>query len=200
MAPPAATTAANNSPPHPLDATTVIEVAGELVDQIGPEALSLSGIARELGVTQPALYRHVDDLASLWRGLGLATRALLADHLADAAVGLSGPEAMKAVAGAWRQFARRHPGRYRSTDRYAVAGDADLEQAANRTVGVLEKALRGFDLPDHERRHAAHSLRSALHGFVMYELSDGHPDPDHLDTSFDRMVEHLSTAFAAIDR
>lgn len=179
----------------PLDTALVMATAGELVDRVGAEGLSLSAIARELGVTQPALYRHVDDLADLWRGLGLSTRALLADELADAAIGLTGEEALRAVAGAWRSFARRHPGRYRSTDRYAVAGDPALEAAAHRTIGVLDAALRGFDLDDTERRFAANTVRSALHGFVAYELGDGHPEPDRLDEAFERLVDHLAAAF-----
>lgn len=179
-----------------LDTATVVSVAGTLVDQIGPERLTLSLIARELGVTQPAVYRHVEDLAAMWRALGLSTRALLADELAEAAVGTTGHEAVEAVAHAWRRFAHQHPGRYRSADRYAVAGDESLERAAHRTIGVLEQALQGFGLPDEERRYAADTLRSALHGFVAYELGDGHPDPDRLDASYDRMIAHLCRAFS----
>jgi len=146
-------------------------------------------------VTQPALYRHVDGLADVWRELGLATRATLADQLAEASVGRTGPDAVAAVAAAWRDFGATHPGRYRSADRYAVAGDAALEAAAHRTIGVLERALQGFDLSGDELRFAADTLRSALHGFVSYELGDGHPDPDRVDGSFDRLVDHLCTAF-----
>lgn len=182
-------------PSRRLDTATVVRVAGTLVDQLGPEELSLSLIARELGVTQPAVYRHVEDLAAMWRALGLSTRSLLADELAEAAVGKTGHEAVEAVAQAWRRFAHEHPGRYRSADRYAVAGDESLERAARRTIGVLEQALQGFDLPEEERRHAADTLRSALHGFVAYELGDGHPDPDRVDASYDRMIGHLCQAF-----
>jgi AcrR family transcriptional regulator len=180
-----------------LDTQVIVAAAGDFVDAFGPESLTLTKIAEQLDVTQPALYRHVDGLADVWRELGLATRATLAERLAEASVGRTGPDAVAAVATAWRAFGRQHPGRYRSADRYAVASDPALEAAANRTIRVLERSLQGFDLADDQCRFAADTLRSSLHGFVSYELGDGHPDPSRVDASFDRLIEHLCTAFTA---
>lgn len=179
---------------RPLDRDGIIEVAGHLVDSAGPEALTLTLIAQTLGVTQPALYRHVGSLAELWRELGLVTRRQLADRLAEATVGHAGLDAVVAVGHAWRRFGTSHPGRYRSTDRFAVAGDPELEAAANHTLDVLARALQSFDLDDVARRDAADTLRSALHGFVSFEIGDGHPDPARVDASFNQMLRHLCAA------
>jgi len=180
-----------------LDTDTVIVTAGDLVDEIGPEELSLTAVADRLGVTQPAMYRHVENLAALWRLLGLDTRDRLATALTEASVGLAGADAISAIAVAWRRFANDHPGRYASTGRHAVAGDPDLEDAAHRTISVLERALTAYGFDDDARRDAAEMIRSSLHGFVSYEIGDGHPDLDRIDASFDRMVHHLIVAFEA---
>ncbi len=189
--------ATNGSPTQPLDLDLIVATAGDYVDEHGPEELTLTKIAEELGVTQPALYRHLGGTSELWKALGLSTRAMLADALAEASVGWSGQDALWAVANAWRAFARRHPGRYRSTDRHAVAGDPSLEEATHRTLTVLARSLRGFELSDADTLAAANTVRAALHGFASFEVSDLHPEPDAVDDSFNSLIEHLCLAFGA---
>lgn len=180
-----------------LDLALIVDAAGGLLDADGPEAMTLTRVAELLGVTQPALYRHVESLPGLWRALGLSTRELLADRLAVASVGRTGPDAVAAVARAWRRFGHEHPGRYRSADRHAVSGDPQLEAAVHRTVEVLELSLRGFALDPVDLSHAAQTLRSALHGFVSYELGHGNPSALDPDDALDHLVDHLCIGFAA---
>lgn len=183
--------------PPALDLDLIVDAAGDLLDAEGPEALTLTRVAEVLGVTQSALYRHVDSLAGLWRSLGLSTRELLAERLAHASVGRTGPDAVAAVAAEWRAFGHQHPGRYRSTDRYAVNGDAQLEAAVHRFIDVLELSLRGFALSAEDLAHAAHTLRSALHGFVLLELGHGNPASLDADASLQQLVDNLCAGFDA---
>ncbi len=183
--------------PQPLDQELIVSTAGDFVDEHGPEELTLTKIAEQLGVTQPALYRHLGGLSDLWRALGISTRGMLADALAEASVGQSGADALRAVAEEWRAFSQRHPGRYRSTDRYAVAGDEGLEKATLRTIHVLARSLRGFGLDDDATIAAAGTLRAALHGFAAFEVGGGHPDPKVVDANFNDLIDHLCLAFSS---
>lgn len=183
-----------------LDTIAVVTAAGDLVDEVGPEELSLTKVAEQLGVTQPALYRHVANLAELWRLLGIDTRARLANELAEASIGLAGGDAIDAIAHAWRRFAVDHPGRYASTGRHAVEGEPELVAAVHRTISVLERALTAYGFDDEARRDAAEMMRSTLHGFASYEIGHGHPDPERLDGSFQRLIHHLTVAFDAEQR
>ncbi len=178
-----------------LDRDTVISIAAEIVDQEGLGALSLKHMAAKAGVTQPALYRHVESLDDVWRALGLAARADLAAALSEATIGLAGADAVHAVANAWRDFGRRYPGRYRSTERWPVSGDAELEAAVQQVVDVLALSLRSYQLPTDDVAHAARLLRSALHGFVSFELGDGHPFTPEIDITFDRLIDMLVAGF-----
>ncbi len=181
-----------------LDRATVLSIAGDLLDESGINELRMSDIADRAGVTQPALYRHVDSVADMWRGLGLATRADLANELASATLGRAGADAVTAVARAWRSFAQSHPGRYRSTERCAVAGDAELEAAVARVLSVLSAALRGFDLDPETTERGALMIRSVLHGFVSFELGDGNVEGLDGDQTFDDLVDMLCTALDAL--
>ena len=175
----------------PLSTEVVVTTAARIADVEGVDAVSLSRVARELGSSQPALYRHIASYDELIRALGLRGRQILATRLVEAAVGLAGDDAVAAMADAWRRMVAEHPGLYAATDRYPCAGDPELEAAVNRVVDVLSLALVAYDLTDRQRVDAARALRSAFHGFAHLELGDGHPLDQDLDDSFDQLVALL---------
>jgi AcrR family transcriptional regulator len=183
--------ASQRRPTGTLDEATVLEMAVRVLEEDGIDHLSLARVARRLGVTQPALYRHVGGFDRLLRRLALEGRVRLRSALTDAAVGRSGDGAVSAVAGAWRKFAHDHPQLYAATDRSPLAGDADNEAAAAAIVRLLTNVISGFGLEDAEAERAAWALRSALHGFVVLENGSGNPASFELDATFDRLVALL---------
>ena len=79
----------------------------------GAEAVSLSGIARELGVSAPALYRYFRGRDALLSALIEEAYGDLADALAAAAAGRRSPATrFRAVAAAYRAWALANPRRY----------------------------------------------------------------------------------------
>lgn len=181
-----------------LDTDQVVEAAARLADAEGLDAITLTRVAKVLGVRQPALYRHVDSYDGLIRLLGLRGRELLAERLGDAAVGVSGDDAVRSLGLAWRQMVHEAPGIYAATDRYPCAGDAELEEAVERIVELLARGLVSFELTADETVHAARSLRSAFHGFSHLEAGDGHPHPLDLDDSFDHLIELFCAGLRAL--
>ncbi|HBM56772.1 MAG TPA: TetR/AcrR family transcriptional regulator, partial [Acidimicrobiaceae bacterium] len=79
-----------------LDTDRVVATAATLADSEGLDAVTLTRVANELGVRQPALYRYIDSFDAMIRLLGLRGREILADRLAAAAVGVAGDEAVRA--------------------------------------------------------------------------------------------------------
>lgn len=171
-----------------LSRDRIVTAAAQLADAEGLDQVTLSRVARELGASQPALYRYVDGYDDLIRALGLLGREVLAQRLVEAAVGLAGDDAVRAMGRAWRQVVADHPGLYAATDRYPCAGDAELEAAVNRVVEILSLALVAYELDDDRRIDAARALRSSFHGFSHLETGDGHPLDHSLDQSFDQLV------------
>ncbi|MDX2379233.1 MAG: WHG domain-containing protein [Acidimicrobiia bacterium] len=174
-----------------LNRSAVVDAAIEMLPDTGLDGLTLTGLAERLGVSQPAMYRHLDGVDDLWRELGLEGRNRLAETLGEAAMGRSGVEAVEATAYAWRAFATESPELYAATDRIPCAGDPDLEYAVQRIVEILSHSLRGFGLDDAKTIDAAGTLRSALHGFVHLEIVDEHPAQHDNDAGFAAMVDML---------
>ena len=175
-------------PRQQLSVELVVESAADIANTEGLDALSLTGVAKRLGTSQPALYRYVDSYDSLIRALGLLGRQVLADRLAQSAVGLSGDDAVRAMGEAWRSTVRDHPGLYAATDRYPCAGDPELEAAVDRIVEILGRGLASYELSEDATVHAGRALRSAFHGFSHLEAGDGHPLGQDVDESFEDLI------------
>jgi AcrR family transcriptional regulator len=172
----------------PLDETVVFAMALRVLEDEGVDRLSLARVAGRLGVTQPALYRHVGSYGALLRGLALEGRRRLLAAITDAAVAQTKDEAVRSVATAWRTFVAEHPHLYAVTDRSTLAGDDDNEAAAAAIVGVLTRVITSYGLSDSAAEQAAWALRSALHGFVTLEADGGYPSTLDIDATFDRFV------------
>jgi len=185
-------------PRKQLDTEQVVDAAAQIADAEGLDAVTMTRVAEELGVRQPALYRHVENYDDLIRLLGLRGRELLADRLTEAATGVSGDEAVRSLGLAWRRMVTDSPGLYAATDRYPCAGDAELEAAVERIVFVIARSLVSYDMSDDDGVHAARSLRSAFHGFSHLESGDGHPHPNDLDDSFEHLIELLCDGMRAM--
>ncbi|WP_407316735.1 WHG domain-containing protein [Isoptericola halotolerans] len=187
-----------------LSRDAVVDLALGIVDDGGPDGfagLTLAQVAARAGVATPSLYKHVGSLAELRREVAARAVRELAVVSSRATVGLSGADAVRAMAHAWRDHARTYPGRYAATQ---VGPDPDApahaehRAAAAESVAVAVAALRGFGLPDDGVVDAVRAARSAVHGFVALELGGGFRMPQDLDRSFEALVTMLVAGITAL--
>jgi AcrR family transcriptional regulator len=177
----------------------VIERAEELLDERGLAALTLAEVASTLGIRQPSLYKHVGGQAEVLRELATRARLDLGAALARAAVGRSGDEAVRALAVAYRDWARAHPGRYEATVRAPHPDDAAGIRSSAAVVEVVVAVLAGYGLLGADAIDSARALRSALHGFVSIELAHGFGLAQDVDRSFALMVDAMTRSLATWD-
>jgi AcrR family transcriptional regulator len=166
----------------------VVEEAEQLVDEVGSAQVSLAAIASRLGVQVPSLYKHVAGLPALRSLIEARAKGELAEVLARSAVGVSGDDAVDALAAAYRAWAKLHPGRYEFTLRAPDPDDAASLEASARAVGVMFDALAGYGLAGDDAIDATRAFRAALHGFVSLEALGGFGMPRDVDRSFARLV------------
>ena len=181
-----------------LDTAAVVQAAAEIADADGLEALTLARLAAALGVRSPSLYAHVDGLEDLRRRLGARGARELCAELGRAAAGRAGSDALGAVAHAYLNYAREHPGSYAAAQRARdLQGDDEAVGAATAVADVVLAVLRGYDLHDADAIHAARAIRVALHGFVSLEADGGFAIELSLDESFERLVAMLDRGLRA---
>ncbi|SDQ08721.1 TetR/AcrR family transcriptional regulator [Quadrisphaera sp. DSM 44207] len=169
----------------------VVDAAERLADEVGLSNLTLTALAQDLGVRQPSLYKHVEGVAHLRRSLAVRAKAELAGVLASAATGVAGAEAVHALAAAYRDWGRAHPGRYAAAQRAPAPDDEEDAAASAAVVAVVVRVLASLGVPDADAVHATRALRAALHGFLVLETEGAFRLPDDVDVSFRRTVDCL---------
>jgi len=181
-----------------LTRAAVVEAAAELVDERGPQGLTLAELAKRLGVRPPSLYNHVDGLDGLLRELRLRALNDLERALARAALGMSGRDALAAICRAYRAYALEHPGLYGLTVRSTEGKDPEVQAAGAGVVEVALAVLRGYGLEGDEAIHATRIVRSTLHGFAALEGAGGFALGQPVETSFELAIELLHGALLSL--
>ncbi|WBO63865.1 TetR/AcrR family transcriptional regulator [Streptomyces camelliae] len=184
--------------PRPgLNLEIVVAEAARLADEVGLDHLTLTALAQRFGVATPSLYKHVGGLDDLQRHI--ATRAVreLGDAMAAASVGRARSDALRAMADAYRDYARAHPGRYAATLHAPGAADTEHITASDALLRTVFAVLHGYDLGDDDLVDATRAIRAMLHGFVALEAAGGFGMPQDIERSYARLIDTLDTVFTA---
>lgn len=174
-----------------LSRERVVQAAATMADEAGLSNLTLAALAEELGVRQPSLYKHIDGVDGLRRELSIRAKESFADTLSRAAVGRARGDAVRALAGAYRDWVRAHPGQYEAMGPAPDPDDAEDVAASDRIVRVVTDVLAGFGLHDTAAIHATRALRASLHGFATLEQAGGFGLPIDVDASYALLVDGL---------
>ncbi|MFE6822664.1 TetR/AcrR family transcriptional regulator [Streptomyces sp. NPDC057690] len=181
-----------------LTTDRLVDAAAELADEVGFDNVSISALARRFGVKDASLYSHVRNLRELRTRLALLVGGEMIDRIAVAVVGLAGKEALVAFAGAYREYALRHPGRYAATQ-IRIDQEIDRELAAGspvprRTAEITYGMLRAYDLDEPDLTDAVRLLRSTFHGYCTLEAAGGFGAPRDVQRSWDKAIDALHLA------
>jgi AcrR family transcriptional regulator len=185
----------SSEPRRRLDHEQVLATAEAIVDRDGWPELTMSALARELGVAVPSLYRHVRNLEALRAELQCRTLRALGLALERKAMGRSGETGMRALATTFRRFAREHPHRYELAMREPIDREA-FEQASLEASAALTAVIRSYGIEDGGFEPHLSSF-AALHGVVTLESVGFFPSPDMADAVFARVLDSILQLLAA---
>jgi AcrR family transcriptional regulator len=173
-----------------LTADKVVREAAALADEAGYDKLTLAAVAERTGVRLPSLYKHVASLDALRQGVAALATSELADAMTAAAVGRAGSDALRAVADAYRDYGRAHPGRYAATVRAPRPDDAGHTAAVDAVLQVVFAVLAGWGITGDDAIDATRALR----GFLALEAGGGFGMPRDIDRSYQRFITAFDTA------
>jgi AcrR family transcriptional regulator len=153
----------------PLTRSLVVDAARAQLEREGAEHLSLRGLARELGVTAPALYAYVDDKDDLLAAV--ATQHFAALVARFEAIEADDPiDRIRALSRAYVDHARSSPNLFRLLFRYppsAVDG-ADAFPPATRAfelaAAATADAVAAGQLGVADAALASMTMWAAIHG------------------------------------
>lgn len=157
-----------------------------LIEQVGPEAFSLREVARAVGVSANAAYRHFEGKGALLTAIAVAGFARLTTGMQDAMLAARPKGAVKsravarfnAAARTYVKLAQEHHQLYGLM--FGSAGRACL--AAERALGgpspgtllgcILDELVAENAISKKQRERAETRVWSAIHGFASLVHSD----------------------------
>jgi AcrR family transcriptional regulator len=183
--------------PAKLSRECIVDGALAFLDREGWDSLTINALAMQLGTKGPSLYNHVNSLEDLRRAVRIRVIDDIITMLHRVGEGRTRDDAVLFMAGAYRSYAHHHPGRYSAFTRMPLGGDDPEYTAATRGAAAPVIAVLGsYGLDGDEAFHAALEFWSALHGFVLLEMTGVMDDID-TDAVFSDMVLRLA---AGLDR
>jgi AcrR family transcriptional regulator len=179
---------------------TLVEAATALIDEGGPDAVTLREVGRRAGVSHNAPYKHFNDKEALLaavatRELTSRAAALEATRAAHAEPGVTVRAALHGYVG----WALEWPRRFKLVYGPWSKGTPELDVAATKAraslVGLVAEAQQAGDLPDGDPERLTALLLALAHGAVDLALAGhlaadgkGRAGPDGL---VDDLLVHL---------
>jgi AcrR family transcriptional regulator len=175
-----------------LDLDAILVVAEEIIDRDGWQALSLASLAAHLDIKSPSLYAHFNGLDGLRDALALRGARAMGDAIRAASKSSNGMVAVRAIAHAYRRFAKQHPGLYAAIQRgVPLEAEGELARAQYAIIEIVIATIAQMGASGSEAIHIVRAMRSSLHGFVMLERDGGFALADDVDVSFERLVDMM---------
>jgi AcrR family transcriptional regulator len=170
----------------------ILKVALEIVDESSINELSINALARKLGIQPPSVYNHLKNLEDLKIQVSVAVHVEISALIKKAVKGKDSRKAVLVMAETWRDYALKYPGRYKLSSVFPTKESDEWQSVfiglRDFTAFTIENA---YTISDTDARSAARAIRSIIHGFVMFELSDGWSQVIEIDESFRKSIELL---------
>ncbi len=175
----------------------VLREALAIVETEGLEACTLRDVARRIGVSHAAPYRHFPDKRALVTALAIDAMHALGAAI-ETAIDAAGHDLRKqflAASVAYVRFAREHRGRYlvlyRDERDVIDLASPELIAAKERSFGTLlrfiARAQKAELFPEGDPMSLATPIWAMHHGLASLIASRAFPEAD--DTTLDRIVE-----------
>jgi AcrR family transcriptional regulator len=179
--------------PTRLSRDSIVNAALTFLDREGWDALTINALATQLGTKGPSLYNHVNSLEDLRRTVRMRVVGDIIEMLNTVGQGRTRDDAVTAMASAYRSYAHHHPGRYSAFTRMPLGGDdPEFTEATRAAAAPVISVLGSYGLDGNNAFYAALEFWSAMHGFVLLEMTGAMTGID-TDGVFTDMVMRLAS-------
>ena len=187
-------TSSSGRRPAKLSRDSIVNAALTFLDREGWDALTINALANQLGTKGPSLYNHVHSLEDLRRTVRMRVVGDIIGMLTNVGHGRTRDDAVTAMASAYRSYAHHHPGRYSAFTRMPLGegDDPEFTDATRAAAGPVIAVLASYGLDGEDAFYAALEFWSAMHGFVLLEMTGVMGGIVDTDTVFSDMVMRLA--------
>ena len=160
----------------------IITAAGEILEENGPDGLTMRAIAERLGIRAPSLYKHISDKREL--EVALIADAFTQQTAAFEKAIVAGGDTAMAIADAYRAWALSHRHLYRLMNDQPLPREDLPDGLEDRSISTVLGAFGGD-------RDVARAAWAFAHGMVMLELADRFPLHADIDRAWRVGIEGI---------
>lgn len=160
----------------------IADAALALLEEGGPDALSMRAVAARLGIQAPSLYKHVPDKAALEVALVARGFEDSAERFERAVEGADDP--LAALGRAYRAFALERPHLYRLMNMRPLPRERLPDGLEARAAQPLVGAAGGDAT-------LARTLFALAHGLASLEIDDRFPPGADVEAAWQRGIDAL---------
>jgi len=174
-----------------IDRVAILDAAMRLADHAGIEAVTMHAVARWLGVTPMALYRHVDNKDALLDGM---VERLITSFPVTSGTGCWS-DRLTAIAEGIRATAKRHPAVFP-----LLLTRPAVTPAARAVRDAAQAALTEAGVPRAQVARTERLLVTAIFGFATSEATGRFRQRDQavIDEDFAELIRWLTIAVASL--
>ncbi len=170
-----------------LSRESVVDAAAVLVDRDRWQQLTMTALARVLGVQGPSLYHHVGGVEGVLAEVQVRAQADLSDCLQRAAMGRIGRDCFRAMAQAMGGYAMEHPGLYELAQSEPMDA-VRVHVASEPSRAALTAVIESFGIPDPSLDLLLTCL-APLHGVLVLARSGAIGAPKQRDAIYRRVTD-----------
>ena len=179
---------------------SIIEAAARIVNEQGEDALSLKGLAQDLGIKAPSLYNHVASLENVKERLMLYGWSHLEERMVRATMGVTGYEAMRRLSWAFYDYVEVNRGVFGIMMRYNKYSNEETVHSTERLLQQIQILMDSVGIGREDCVHVVRLLRSFLEGFFLITNNQELQQDNSIRESFEFSLSVLVEGFRAIAR
>ncbi len=181
-----------------LDKEIVIRKAAEMANEIGFEKITLKLLAEKLNVQPPSLYNHIKGINDLQREIMLFGWRQMEKKMLEAAVCISGYEALEAICWAFYKYAIENPGIFNTMLWYNKFKNDEMQEVTKGIFSVIYKNFKMLNISMENSEHLIRTFRSFLEGFALLVNNNAFGNPISIEKSFDISLQVLITGIKTL--
>lgn len=177
----------------------IIDTSIALIDEFGFDNLTINLLARKLNLKPPSLYNHVSSLEDVYIDVFLHISEEFFDILNKSVI--SKKNGIYQFANTYRKYAQTYPERYKVLTFLPSDNYDRFPGYLLKTRDIFRELIHNqLDLSKSESKYHARVLRSFLHGFILFELTNGWTATLEIDDSFKQGLKIIINGFKKIKK
>ncbi len=169
----------------------IVRKAAELANEVGFDKITLKLLADSLHVQPPSLYNHIEGIDVLQKEIMLFGWREMDEKMTQAALCVSGYDALEAICHAFYQYATENPGVFNAMLWYNKFQDDEAQEATKRIFSMIYKDFSMLNIGKNNCDHLIRTFRSFLEGFALLVNNKAFGNPVTIEKSFEISLQVL---------